>query len=527
MTTNILNSHHSKTHLAAFIVVLATLVVVLLLIPPYYHSNPYNSSIISSGNITPMPKPGSAGITSSGIKCGPGVRQVPWSHYAPICEPAWHGNNGGATSPGVTAKTITVSYRNFASLELQAFYTFVPKSVMGTNANMLQGLMAYVKLFNKDYELYGRHVVVKPFTGKGDLVQELAGLGNSAAQQDAITAKSLGAFADMSLLSVSPMYQKYLSDQGIISFTFYGGNRATYESEAPYAYALNDLCGKIVRGVAAVVDRSMAGLPAIFAGDPTYHTKTRVFGIISPDLPEWQSCTNTLVNQLKSYGITPAEVLSYTANVAVLANEVVAVITKMKSAGVTTVLCPLCDFASPILWAIEADMQNYHPEWFTGVFLDGYSQLIKKDQWSHALGITTQFTPSNNQSGSRELEAYKAFKLEDPKGHYIVGDYYIYEAAIAFFDALQAAGPDLTPKTFQKGFDSLPPSIPNGNYGRWEFSPGHFDPFSNFRIVWWNATKLSTEDGRAGTWIDCNNGTPYYFSNNAAGLPYHQQLNCF
>ncbi len=47
----------------------------------------------------------------SGVHCGPGVRQVPWSAYAPWCEPAYHGNNGGATAPGMTGNTITLTYR--------------------------------------------------------------------------------------------------------------------------------------------------------------------------------------------------------------------------------------------------------------------------------------------------------------------------------------------------------------------------------------------------------------------------------
>ena len=35
--------------------------------------------------ITPPAKAGSAGVTRSGVNCGPNVRQVAWSKYAPIC----------------------------------------------------------------------------------------------------------------------------------------------------------------------------------------------------------------------------------------------------------------------------------------------------------------------------------------------------------------------------------------------------------------------------------------------------------
>ena len=70
----------------------------------------------TTGKFTPYKPPGEgqSGTTVSGYTCIPGRRQVPWSLYAPYCVPAWHGNNGGATAPGVTATTINVSV-NYAS----------------------------------------------------------------------------------------------------------------------------------------------------------------------------------------------------------------------------------------------------------------------------------------------------------------------------------------------------------------------------------------------------------------------------
>ena len=51
------------------------------------------------------------GYTVNGTKCGPGIRQVSWSKYSPYCIPIFRGNNGGATSPGVDSKSITITYR--------------------------------------------------------------------------------------------------------------------------------------------------------------------------------------------------------------------------------------------------------------------------------------------------------------------------------------------------------------------------------------------------------------------------------
>jgi hypothetical protein len=117
--------------------------------------------------------------------------------------------------------------------------------------------------------------------------------------------------------------------------------------------------------------------------------------------------------------------------------------------------------------------------------------------------------------------------MADPKGR-ITPEYgFVYPPLLLFFDALQAAGPDLTPQTFEQGYFSLPNSIPNGSLGGWSFGKNSFDPPSDFRAIWWNPNAISAQDGKKGAWINCNNGTPYYIANKGAGLPKHQQLNCF
>ncbi|MDA8366781.1 MAG: hypothetical protein M0Z62_07445, partial [Actinomycetota bacterium] len=153
---------------------------------------------------TPMNAPYGAGVTAGGIACGPRVLQVPWSNYAPPCEPAWHGNNGGATAPGVTATTINVSFREATSSILNALYTLVPKDVVGTSQEAIQMMQALFNTFNKSFELYGRHVVLEPYVGKGNFITEDTGGGATQAEADAVNvADSLHAFADISLVGSS------------------------------------------------------------------------------------------------------------------------------------------------------------------------------------------------------------------------------------------------------------------------------------------------------------------------------------
>ena len=68
---------------------------------------PYPWKYPASGNIAV-----GTGTTVSKTACTPSTPQFP-SPYAPPCLPQFKGNNGGATSNGITATTITLAQREF------------------------------------------------------------------------------------------------------------------------------------------------------------------------------------------------------------------------------------------------------------------------------------------------------------------------------------------------------------------------------------------------------------------------------
>src|SRR3974390_837692 len=156
-------------------VVAAALLVALLAVPEKQTTSPSalagsNASLLPG--MTPPTAQYASGATVGGVACGPGVRQGPWSSYAPPCQPAWHGNNGGATSRGVSKTTITLSYREIAGSQLALVYSLLPQSVGGGNTSNLKQMTAYINTFNHSFELYGRHVVLAPYTGKGQFIDE-------------------------------------------------------------------------------------------------------------------------------------------------------------------------------------------------------------------------------------------------------------------------------------------------------------------------------------------------------------------
>lgn len=460
------------------------------------------------------------GITVGGYRCGPGIRQVPWSKYAPYCIPAWHGNNGGSTYPGVTRTTITVTYRSpntaGASLLLKVF-----GSQIGTNQEAIQTMQDYINIFNKEYELYGRHVVLKPFNGKGDFVNELQGQGLEQAKEDALTAKKLNAFADVSLLSSTQIYDQYLAHEGIISIGAIAQPSWWFQDYAPYAYSPNPSCDTGVRAIAESVGRSFADLPAIFSTSPAIQKKKRVFGIIFPEAPTYASCGNLLVSLLKSeFNVTVARRIEYSISFSQESSEAQSAIAQMKASGVTTILCG-CDPIFPWLLTLDAQSQNYYPEWLALDFEDVFTQLYVQSEWAHAISSGLLLPPTTKQEAYKVF--YKFYHKPPPSPQFAE----IYPPLLLLFDGLQAAGPDLNPYTFEQGFFRLPDSLPGGDYGLWVFGKNRFTTPGDFVVLEWDINAISPEDDKPGTYIACYNGKRFPLSvAGAKELPLHIQPQC-
>lgn len=511
---------------ATLIALVATVVLIVELVPAVRSGNkPTGPQTSELASVTPAAAPGTPGTTVGGVACGPGVRQVPWSKYAPLCVPAWHGNNGGATAPGVTATTITLTYRDAESTELAALSSEVGPSLLPTNQTVVSVMSSYINLFNRTFELYGRHVVLKAFKGQGDFLQEDLGGDQAQAQSDAATAASLGAFADISVLSSTEPYDAALADHHVIAIGAQFLPQSWFAEYAPYEYSIIPDCNKEATTTASVVGRAMAHLPAIFAGSPSLQSKTRVFGLLYPSSPLYAECAQQAAKVLKDrYGVKLAAQVSYALSLSSISNQASTAIAEMKSAGVTTVLCA-CDPITPLYLTAAANSQDYHPEWLTLSLDDALSRLPAQNQWAHAISGGFVSIPPVDQ------EAYRAYLQADggktPALAVSETLAAFYEPLLFFFDALQQAGPDLNPETFKQGVDSLPPSLPGGQFGAWHFGPDTYDPDADFQIMWWSPTAISAQDQRRGAWQPCNGGQRYYYSNDAASLPMGKQLSCF
>ncbi len=465
-----------------------------------------------------------ADTSITGIRCVPGARQFTWSAYAPPCVPAFAGNNGGATAHGVTGSTITITFRISTSGEagvIGASEPLISKGA-GTPQQSIADLQTYIRYFNTQFELYGRRVVLKPYQGQGDYLQEDQGQDLGGAQADAQTAYSLGAFGDMSLLYTTQPYAQDLAAAHVIAFGPVYFPQSWFQQYSPFAYSSIATGTKSAQGIVDVVCQRMAGMPAAFAGSPTYHHEVRKFGLITPDNPIYLENAQVVENGLRSCGAPPVRVVQYSFNFGTAASQATSAAAQMKAAGVTTVIC-LCDPLFPVFLTNAADQQQYHPEWVTQWWNDAYDQSFASDQWSHAISVGQGQTPPLDRQ-----EAYRVFKAADPTSQPAEENFaFAYKSLLQLFDALQMAGPDLTPASFEKAMFSLPTSAPGGQFGTWGFGPGAFTPGQTFKVAWWNPDATSNFDQSAGAWQNCDSSKSYPYADPAALGPAHRQLSCF
>ncbi len=487
----------------------------------------------STGKFTPYKPPGEglSGTTVGGYTCTPGRRQVPWSLYAPYCVPKWTGTNGGSTSPGVTATTVNVSVNYASNGGLCPFLASMESKSIASEALFKKMINTYVALFNKDFELWGRKVVIKYFNGQGCYASELLGQDQAQAEADAQTAASLNVFADTSMLYSAPPYDTALAQKHIIAI---GGEfmpHSWFQQNAPYEYSTIASCSKFMTSVVQIIKNSINGLPAIYAGNKSYHHELAKIGLIYPSAAFLAPCAQQVKSELKADHIPITATFVYDiSNFGSVGNEATAVMSDFHQKGVTTVICG-CDPVTPMYMAGAAAQQGYYPEWIPMTLGDGVTRGIMgstaaKSEWAHAITNFVQTTPPHDQEYALAYKIATGHQLHGLINVVTAGG--VYSDILLLFSALQQAGPDLTVQSFQRGMWSLPPSVQDASMGGWAFLPGHYTTPSNFMISYWNNNARGAVTNGQGAFMACNHGELYaYTGYKGATLPPGKQLSCF
>jgi len=478
---------------------------------------PYPWAYPASGDI----KAGT-GSTVSGTTCTSGTPQFD-SPYAPPCVPKFTGNNGGATYNGVTSTTITLSDREFPNAadteEIEAEAKAAGSAIPQVISQVQQVFLNY---FNSVYDLYGRHVVIKPYITNSSFTNEELDQNQAQACADAdAIANQMHAFGDVGLLNgdsyggTGPFSQCAAQDhlvefQGDLYF-----DEASFESQNPYVWSTTQDCTRISSAEAEVVATMLAGKKAIYAGG-SLKNQTRKFAAFVPNVPEYLGCSKNFTNLVENKYHIPKSALSpafyYNLDIATFQQSAQEAIVQFKAAGVTTIICSSDPFSLGLLTKAAA-AQNYHPEWYlTGGALTDLDQVAQglydlPEIEGHMFGMS-ESAPSTATTGPSSLAGQLYQKLT---GHQIPkGTDGNYSQLVEIFDALQAAGPDLTPANLARGLHALPSlGAPNYQYGLWTWNTGptgkrgggDHTSSDDARFVYWDGNKVSPLNGVTGTFV--------------------------
>ncbi len=475
----------------------------------------------AAGPGSAAPVPGRGGGTAA-TNVGPGVQpcanralQVPNDPYSPPCL-TFSGDNGGATTRGVSATDILVSARIGGLPDFsQAPSDKGPASTFRIDPEEVKRTMAgLADYFNSRFQLYGRKLKLAFFDGKGSFTNEIQGGGQEEVEADAITvAEELKAFAELN--GFTAPFGDALARRGVVNFGAPYMSQEWMAERRPYVWSPATDCTFIQQSVTDYRLKRLTGRPAAHAGG-TLNGKPRTFAVIAPENPWYQQCVEAGERVARAAG-NPTQVnIKYKLDFGTLSNQAASVIAKLRSEGITSVICG-CDPAFPIFLTAKAEEQGYQPEWIiTGaalVDIDVLGQLYQQDQWSRAFGVSF-LGPTQPL---RSTLGYSAFKVmrpsEEPSPLVDVLYYQMYLLALG----LHMAGPGLTPDTFEAGMLAYPGGT--GLAGTWDFTPGRYTPTVDAREIWWDPDKTSAQNGEKGAYVESEPGKRYRPGQWPAGDP--------
>lgn len=440
-------------------------------------------------------------IASRGRPChGDPPRQLP-DPRSPSCVAAiFDGDNGGATSMGVTATEVRVA---------------TPHHSSATAADRA-AISAVFEYFNRNFELYGRRLVptfmVEP---AGDPVTQRAFASGIGTQ-------SFFAAVDSTTSTWLPTYYHELARLGVIAVSagtpYLLSDREHFDELHPYLWSVFPSAEQSWRNLASFVCGSLVGRPARHAG-PSLRDKQRTFGVVVAGNLRAPS-PRVLLDGLGECGVQPQVVEWLQARDS--AAQRTTALNKLKDAGVTTLLCVCTDYHSLYMPQAAKSIPWLDPEWVGPVFSDPtpmeeawMQSFFTPEQRSHTFGLQhlPKAAPIQTQwwlAAARELAPDT--KIDNRFAAVV------YDQLLVLAAGIQAAGPNLSPQTFAAGLQST--SFPNSEAGQaphWSasvgFGPGDHSFVNDYALVWWEATVDPVGPGAnptGGSWCYLDRGARFH-----------------
>jgi hypothetical protein len=456
---------------------------------------------------------GGAVIPAKTNQCPDRKLQVPNDPYSPPCV-AFSGSNGGATSMGVTGNEIHIAYRMTSDKGFQQTLASIGGAALqDTPDDVKRTVQALAQYFNQHFQFYGRKIVIDFYNGQGQLTNELLGQGQAQATADATTvATQIKAFGDLS--AQSQPYADAMARRKVMGFGDPYMSRQWHIDHAPYIWSIATDGTKVASFGAEYYVKRLAGRPAEFAGGDLKN-KPRKIATLAPENSYYQESVQVARKVMQQAGVDPGVNYEYQLDLSTMSNQAANLIPKMKSDGITTILCG-CDPIIPVFLSGVAARANYFPEFVVGgtalTDTDIVGQLWDQRFTSHAFGIS----PLEQETSSTSTIGYKAYKtVRSDEPAFTVDLIYAQMYMLAL--GIQMAGPDLTPNNFQAGMFHYGPHL--GPMGLWNFHQGNYTTGDDVREIYWCPNAVSPYNQKRGAYLDPNPGKRYTMGNLPSGEP--------
>jgi len=440
----------------------------------------------------------------------------------PPCVATWAGgDNGGATWQGVTSTAIKViMYRPKDNAAVDAILRETG-TYTDPNAEKQQFLLV-ADWINKHYQLYGRKIVPIYVHGTCDIAPPVDSCFRSEA--DSLVSK----YKPFALFYASntnePAFHDELSRKGVVNWGGWGFSDSFNDNLRPYHYDLfmgGDTQAEIT---GAWYCKRLAGKPARFAGTPSLKSKTRKVVVTYPDTAVTTPAAHHLESIIKSCAGSSAVVDGpYSSNTATATQQATTNTAKYKAAGATTVLW-MSDPIAPAYGTKAQTAQNWLPEEVVAggdlVDYDALAQTYDQTAWRHAFG------PSDlgETKPIGQTDAGKIWKAEGKSGTPASTTNLLTTYFLSLSGGLMAAGPKLTPLTYEYGMLTMP------GYDEWakwhdpslsyiKFGKGDYTGVSDIREVYWDPNVKSPANGRRGGYVALNHGQRYQLNQIPSGEP--------
>lgn len=482
-----------------------------------------NEDLIRSGPMTPQ----KAELLDEadvdfGPNCDPETSQIRLpTVLAPPCVVPFEGDNGGATSPGVTGDEIlVVRYDTDPALDPLAAAQVAATGADVDPASAVETIQGYLDTYNEVFETYGREVRVEQFIGAG------ASDDTDTARADAIEIAEMGAFAVIGgPARAGPAFATALAERGVMCLGTCGlaTPESIVEANQPFQLPAAQTPNQAGRLAGEVIGNLAGPGPAALAGDEAMQSQDRVYALLHFDNADgdYEELTETFTEALGEHGIEITTPLRFELDLPRMQENARSMIARLEEDGVTTVILQ-SDPLTPAALTAEATAQDYFPEWVIGpnvlVGTAVFGRTFDQEQWVNAFGISLE--PARGEEPTDD--AYRLYEWANgtppPNNTYDI----LHPDLYLLFIGIHLAGETLTPASLRDGLYRYPPTGGSplsqlrsyGNHGVWpELDLGGIDDAA---VIWWDPTaEGDDETGNAGTGLYryANGGERYTLTN--------------